>query len=298
MNPAPRNDPDLTAWLIYLSAERGLSENTIAAYRGDLARLSAGLGKRSLRDAETGDLLKVLKQMRLQGRSPRSVTRWIVSVRRFYAYLLLERVVQANPAEQLEAPRNWRPLPKVLAPAEVEALLAAPDRTTSRGIRDAALLETLYATGLRVSELLGLRLVDLHLDAGYLRCIGKGDKERIVPLGEQADLTIQRYLARGRPDLAGERRGDLLFLNRRGGPLTRQGFWKIVKAYGVAAGVQTSISPHVLRHSFATHLLENGADLRSVQVMLGHADISTTQIYTHVNRERLRRLYRDFHPRA
>ncbi len=177
-------------------------------------------------------------------------------------------------------------------------MLAAPDRGEPGGLRDAAMLELLYATGLRVSELLGLRLGDLHLDAGYLRCTGKREKERVVPLGSQADAMVQRYLAEGRPALVGDKRSDWLFVNRRGGPMTRQGFWKILRAYGRKAGIRTPLSPHVVRHSFATHLLENGADLRSVQVMLGHADISTTQIYTHVNRERLRRLYEDFHPRA
>jgi integrase/recombinase XerD len=182
--------------------------------------------------------------------------------------------------------------------AEVEALLAAPKRDTPRGLRDAAMMEVLYATGLRVSELLRLRLGDLHLDAGYLRCWGKGSKERVVPLGSEADATLQGYLANARPALLRDRRTDYLFVNPRGGAISRQGFWKIIKRYGRQAGITTPLSPHIVRHSFATHLLENGADLRAVQIMLGHADISTTQIYTHVNRERLRRLYEDFHPRA
>jgi integrase/recombinase XerD len=236
--------------------------------------------------------------MRLEARSPRSVARWLVAVRRFFAYALGEGLVSEDPTAHLDSPRTWRSLPKVLSFQEVELLLAAPDRNAPRGLRDAAMLEVLYATGLRVSELCGLRLGDLHLDAGYLRCWGKGSKERVVPLGSEADATLQRYLAEGRPSLLAGRRTDWLFVNSRASAISRQGFWKLVKRYGIRAGIRTPLSPHVLRHSFATHLLENGADLRSVQVMLGHADISTTQIYTHVNRERLRRLYEDFHPRA
>lgn len=279
-------------------AERGLSENTVAAYRNDLSRLRRALGDRELHECEAADILGVLRRMRLDGRSPRSVARFTVSVRRFFLYLLERGAIEKTPAEHLEAPKIWRSLPKVMSFEEVEALLAAPDRTTPLGLRDAAMLEILYATGLRVSELVGLRLSDLHLDAGYLRCVGKGDKERIVPLGDEADATLQSYLATARPELERERRTDRLFLNARGGPLSRQGFWKIIKGYAKKSGLPSELSPHVLRHSFATHLLENGADLRSVQVMLGHADISTTQIYTHVNRERLRRIYDDFHPRA
>jgi integrase/recombinase XerD len=236
--------------------------------------------------------------MRLAGRSARSVARWLVAARRFFTYLVDEGVRTENPTAHLELPKAWRALPKVMSFDEVEALLAAPDRAEPRGLRDAAMLELLYATGLRVSELVGLKLGDIQLDAGYLRCMGKGSKERVVPMGAQADASLRAYLSNGRPEILGKRRGDALFVNVRGGPLSRQGFWKILKAYARTAGIRTPVSPHTVRHSFATHLLENGADLRSVQIMLGHADISTTQIYTHVNRERLRRLYRDFHPRA
>jgi integrase/recombinase XerD len=221
-----------------------------------------------------------------------------VAVRGFFAYLLAEGVLAEDPSAHLDSPRVWRSLPKVLSFAEVEALLAAPDRSDPRGSRNAAMLEVLYATGLRVSELVQLRLGDLHLDAGYLRCWGKGSKERVVPLGSEADAALQSYLAEGRPALLQGKRTDYLFVNPRGGAMTRQGFWKVIKNYGKQAGIKTALSPHVVRHSFATHLLENGADLRAVQIMLGHADISTTQIYTHVNRERLRRIYDDFHPRA
>ena len=289
----------LPRYLDYLAAEKGLSPNTLAAYGSDLRRLERSLNvKRRLEQATRQDILKVLRKMRLDGRSPRSVARWLVAVRGFYGHLLAEGAVTEDPAAHLDAPRLWRTLPKVLSFAEVEGLLAAPSRKEPRGLRDAAMLEVLYATGLRASELLRLRLGDLHLDAGYLRCMGKGSKERVVPLGGEADATLQRYLAQARPALLQGKRTDVLFVNLRGRPLTRQGFWKIARRYGVQAGISLSLSPHVVRHSFATHLLENGADLRSVQIMLGHADISTTQIYTHVNRERLRRLYEDFHPRA
>jgi len=286
-------------YLDFLVVERGLSENTLAAYRADLRRLQGSIGNaRHLEDATHADLLGVLKRMRVEGRSPRSVARWVVAVRGFFGYLVAEGVIKDDPSAHLDPPRVWRSLPKVLSFSEVEAVLAAPDRGEPRGLRDAAMLEVLYATGLRVSELVGLRLGDLHLDAGYIRCLGKGSKERVVPLGDEADGTLQRYLAESRPSLLHGKRTDFLFVNLRGGPMTRQGFWKIVKRCGRDAGVRTPLSPHMVRHSFATHLLENGADLRAVQIMLGHSDISTTQIYTHVNRERLRRIYDDHHPRA
>ena len=295
----PRPQGWFARYLDYLVAERGLSQNTVAAYRGDLQRLQRALGpKRRLEQATHADLLRVLREMRVEGRSPRSVARWLVAVRGFYGHLAAEKVVRDDPTANLDLPRVWRSLPKVLTFAEVEALLNAPQRGEPRGLRNAAMLEVLYATGLRVTELVRLRLGDLHLDAGYLRCWGKGSKERVVPLGGEADATLQSYLAEARPTLLQGKRTDVLFVNPRGGAMTRQGFWKIIKRYGKQAGIRTPLSPHVVRHSFATHLLENGADLRAVQVMLGHADISTTQIYTHVNRERLRRIYDDFNPRA
>jgi len=288
----------LGRYLDYLSAEKGLAPNTISAYRTDLQRLARSLGRRPLARAKTEDLLATLREMRLVGNSPRSVARWIVVVRGFFSHLVVEGVIRQDPSAHLESPRTWRPLPKTLTPEEVERLLAAPETATPRGRRDAAMLEVLYGTGLRVSELVGLRLGDLRLDAGYLRCWGKGSKERVVPLGGEAEARLQRYLAEARPILLRGRRSDTLFVNHRGGSLTRQGFWKILKGYGVLAGISTALSPHLVRHAFATHLLENGADLRALQILLGHADISTTQIYTHVNRERLKRIYDDFHPRA
>jgi integrase/recombinase XerD len=299
-DPGPREPSGwLSRYLDHLAAERGLSPNTLAAYRRDIEALARGLGeRRPPESAEKDDLLRHLRRMRVASRSPRSVARWLVAVRGFFGFLLAEEIVSDDPTSHLDAPRTWRSLPKVLSAGDVETLLAAPDRSDPRGLRDAAMLEVLYATGLRVSELTGLRLGDLQLDAGYVRCIGKGSKERVTPLGGEANAALQRYLAVGRPALIGVRRSDVLFVNHRGGAMTRQGFWKIIRAYGAKTGLKVHLSPHTIRHSFATHLLEHGADLRSVQVLLGHADISTTQIYTHVSRERLKRLYKDHHPRA
>ena len=286
-------------WLDHLAAERGLAPNSVAAYRSDLSLLERALPEgRRAEEASHDDILGVLRRLRIEGRSPRSVARWLAAVRGYFGFLAAEGVVKEDPSARLDAPRTWRTLPHALGGEEVERLLGAPDRSDPRGVRDAAMLELLYATGLRVSELVGLRLRDLHADAGYVRCMGKGSKERIVPVGAEADATIRLYLSAARGELLAGIASDVLFVGRKGRALTRQGFWKLVKAYGRKAQIRTPLSPHTIRHSFATHLLEHGADLRSVQLLLGHSDISTTQIYTHVNRERLRRLYRDFHPRA
>ncbi len=291
-------ETSLDAWLDHLVAERGLARNSVAAYRRDLETLSRQLEGRALVSAGQDDLLLALRRMRTAGRSPRSVARWLVAARGFFGWLTQEGMIDENPAARLEPPKVWKTLPKVLDGSDVERLLEAPDRVDPRGARDAAMFEVLYATGLRASELCGLRLGDLRLDAGYLSCVGKGSKERVVPLGAEANAALSAYLASGRETLLAGKRSDAVFIGRGGAPLTRQWFWKLIKAYGRRAGIRASLSPHVVRHSFATHLLENGADLRVVQMLLGHADISTTQIYTHVNRERLKRLYRDFHPRA
>ena len=285
-------------YLDYLTVEKGLAPNTIEAYRADIARLDAAMPRRRPEQAGRDDLLRVMRQMRLDGCSPRSVARWVVAIRGFFSWLVAEGRLDEDPAAHIDAPKTWKALPKVLDARDVELLMDTPDRSRPVGLRDAAMLELLYATGLRISELLRLRLGDLHLDAGFVRCWGKGSKERVVPLGSEADAAVQRYLADGRPALLEGKRSEFLFVNRDGGSLSRQGFWKRIKRYGIQVGIATPLSPHVLRHSFATHLLENGADLRAVQLMLGHSDISTTQIYTHVNRERLKRLYQDFHPRA
>jgi integrase/recombinase XerD len=231
------------------------------------------------------------------GLAPRSVARAVACVRGFYKFLLVEKTIVSDPAEDLRAPRAWPALPKYLGFDEVDRLLAQPDPSTPRGIRDKALIEVLYATGLRVTELLSLKPADVALDAGYLTCIGKGDKQRIVPLGHVAADWVRRYLAEARPGLLKGRKAAWLFVNARGGRLSRVGFWKLLKEYGIKAGVQRGLSPHVLRHSFATHLLERGADLRAIQLMLGHADLSTTQVYTHVLEARLRAVYDKYHPR-
>jgi integrase/recombinase XerD len=233
------------------------------------------------------------------GLSPRSVARTVACVRGFYRFLSLERKLEQSPAADLRAPRAWPALPKFLDLEEVDRLLAAPDVSTARGLRDKALLEVLYASGMRVSELVGVKPGDLNLDQGYLTCTGKGDKQRIVPIGQEAAAWVRRYVRDGRPALLRKRSSPWLFVNARdGGPLSRVGFWKVLKGYGLKAGITREISPHVLRHSFATHLLERGADLRAIQVMLGHADLSTTQIYTHVLEARLRAVYDRYHPRS
>ena len=234
-----------------------------------------------------------------EGLSPRSVARTVAAVRGFYRFAVLAQHLGANPADDLHAPRAWPALPKFLSVEEVDRLIKQPDVSTPRGLRDRALIEVLYATGLRVSELIHLRASDLNLEAGYLSTTGKGNKQRIVPIGDQAVEWLSRYIREGRPALIRQRTSPWLFVNaKQGGSLSRVGFWKILKGYGRTAGLSRTLSPHVLRHSFATHLLEHGADLRSIQMMLGHADLSTTQIYTHVLEARLRAVYDRFHPRA
>jgi integrase/recombinase XerD len=245
-------------------------------------------------------LEELVRDLMSQGRSPRSVARAIACYRGFYRFLAIDGRVKASPADDLRPPRAWQSLPRHLSVEEVDRLLAQPDVKTPRGLRDRALIELLYATGLRVSELITLRPGDVNLESSYLTCTGKGEKQRIVPMGDEAADWVRRYLRDARPALLGKRSSPRLFVNaRRGGPgLTRVGFWKILKAYGRTAGVSPGLSPHMLRHSFATHLLERGADLRAIQMMLGHADLSTTQIYTHVLQERMRAVYDRSHPRA
>jgi integrase/recombinase XerD len=290
----------LASFLRYLTVERGLSPNTLEAYGRDLKRFEESLrgGRITLRNARRQDLLTHVRSLRTAGLSPKSVARAINSLRMLYRFLLAEGEVRSDPTADLDVPRTWKSLPRFLTFQEVDQLLSAPDPARPLGVRDLAMLEVLYATGIRVSELISLRLEDLNLEVGYLSCMGKGSKERIVPLGRKAIERLHPYLREVRPALLKRGESQFLFTNRNGSKMSRQGFWKILKGYGAAAGIPRRLSPHVLRHSFATHLLEHGADLRSVQMMLGHADISTTQIYTHVNRERLRRIYHDFHPRA
>jgi len=282
--------------------ERRLSVNSVDSYARDLILLQEfAAGERtSVERLARQQLEQLVRQLMSEGRSPRSVARAIACYRGFYRFLVIDNRLKANPADELRAPRAWKTLPRHLSVEEVDRLLEQPDVATPRGLRDRALIEVLYATGLRVSELISLRPADVNLDASYLTCTGKGEKQRIVPMGDEATAWVRRYLRDARPALLGKRSSPRLFVNaRRGGPgLTRVGFWKILKAYGRSAGITTTLSPHVLRHSYATHLLERGADLRAIQMMLGHADLSTTQIYTHVLQQRMRAVYDRFHPRA
>jgi integrase/recombinase XerD len=288
-------------YFTHLRLERRLADLTIESYGRDLVELGrfAAARERPLEALTRADLEAHVRNLMSEGRSPRSVARMVACIRGFYRFLLLHKHVRANPADDLGAPRAWRVLPKFLATEDVDRLLEAPDVSTPAGVRDRALIEVLYATGLRVSELVNLRTQDLHLDSGYLTTTGKGRKQRIVPIGESAASWVTKYMREARPTLLRRRSSQKLFVNARGGTaLTRVGFWKILKRYGREAGLRTQVSPHVLRHSFATHLLERGADLRAIQMMLGHADLSTTQIYTHILDARMRALYDKYHPRA
>lgn len=287
------------AYLDHLRVVRRLSVNSLESYQRDLLQLGrfAAAAGRPLTALARSDIERFVREQMAMGYSPRSVARLVSGVRGFYRFLVVDRRVPENPADDVQAPRTWRSLPKYLSEEEVERLLAAPDVTEPRGLRDRAMIEVLYATGLRVSELVGLRTTDLNIEGGYLTTTGKGEKQRLVPLGRAAAGWVQRYLRDGRPALAA-RPSPFLFVNARGGrSITRMGFWKLLRAYGRAAGISRVLSPHVLRHSFATHLLDHGADLRAIQVMLGHADVSTTQIYTHVLEARLKSVYDRFHPR-
>jgi len=288
-------------YLSHLGLERRLSDHTVESYARDLADLGgfAAGRERAIESLTRADLEALVRDLMAAGRSPRSVARLVACVRGFYRFLTLHRHVRVNPADDLAAPRAWHVLPKFLAVEEVDRLIDAPDTTTAAGLRDRALIELLYATGLRVSELVNLRPQDLHFDEGYLTTTGKGRKQRIVPVGEAAAGWVTTYIRQGRPVLLGRRSSARLFVNARGGTgLTRVGFWKILKGYGRQVGLARQVSPHVLRHSFATHLLERGADLRAIQAMLGHSDLSTTQIYTHILEARMRALYDRYHPRA
>jgi integrase/recombinase XerD len=297
--PQPPPEDILTLFLEFLSVEKGLSANTIQSYARDLAKFFLFLKKERIvwTGAREADLVRFIHHQSLSGLSPRSLARLISSLKSFYKFLILDGRLEKNPTLHLTSPKAWITLPKFLTVAEVESLLKQPDTADALGIRDRAMLEVMYAAGLRVSELIHLKMIDIHLKDGFLLCRGKGGKERIVPLGKSAVEAVTKYLDEARPKLMREPVAGL-FLSRRGEGFTRQGFWKLLRQYARQADLPANISPHVLRHSFATHLLERGADLRSVQLMLGHSQITTTQIYTHVSRERLRRVYDKFHPRA
>ena len=290
------------AYLTHLTVERRLAANSVESYARDLvllATFAAGRGI-SVDSLARPDLERLVRDLMAEGRSPRSVARAVACFRGFYRFLVIDGRVTASPADDLHPPRAWKVLPRYLSVEEVDRLIAQPDVSTPRGLRDRALIELLYATGMRVTELLTLRPADVNLDASYLTCTGKGDKQRIVPFGDEAGGWVGRYIREARPALLARRTSARLFVNVRGGGpgLTRMGFWQILKAYALQAGLTSTLSPHMLRHSFATHLLERGADLRAIQMMLGHADLSTTQIYTHVLEQRMRSVYDRFHPRA
>lgn len=293
----------IAAFLTHVKVEKGLSANTSSAYKHDLSKFEEFAKKRKLelKTISRDDLVDFLASLYREKLESKTVARHLVTLRNFFRYAMVQETIVDDPAANLESPKIRRSLPGYLRLEEVERLLEQPDGGTAAGLRDRAMLEVLYSTGLRVSELTGLKVSDFDAKVGCVRCIGKGDKERVVPVGRKALGIVERYLREGRPELVHSAKGvtsSWLFVNRRGGKISRVGVWKILSAYGRRAGLRTALTPHMLRHSFATHLLERGADLRSVQLMLGHADISTTQIYTHVVEERLKQVYKAHHPRA
>ncbi|MCK8498274.1 site-specific tyrosine recombinase XerD [Myxococcus sp. MISCRS1] len=291
----------LDAFIAFIRAERGLSGKTVDAYAADLTAYFEDLRGRGVDDvtrARQEDVTAHLSALTKGGLGKRSQARHLAALRGFHRFLVAERLADKDPTEDVDTPRSARKLPSFLTLEEVEQLLAAPDEGSPAGLRDRAMLEVLYATGLRVSELCGLGVNDVQLSAGYLVAKGKGAKERVVPLGRVAVEKVREYLAASRPAMLGRREARALFVTPRGSGFTRQGFWKLIKRYALKAGILKPLSPHKLRHSFATHLVERGADLRAVQQMLGHADLATTQIYTHVNSARLRSVYDEFHPRS
>ncbi|GAE36861.1 site-specific tyrosine recombinase XerD [Halalkalibacter akibai] len=293
---------EINEFLHYIQVERGLANNTIESYKRDLMQYDLYVKKveniDNLKRIDRQTIVHYLYFLKEQGRAETTIARTIAAIRAFHQFALRERLTDQDPSVHLDIPKRTKRLPKVLSMQEVEALLEAPTGNEPISIRNRAMLETLYATGMRVSELINLTMTDTHLSMGFVRCIGKGNKERIIPLGGEASRTIQKYLEDGRLSLMKKQRHDMLFVNHHGKPLSRQGFWKILKQLAEKANIQKPLTPHTLRHSFATHLLENGADLRAVQEMLGHVDISTTQIYTHVTKARMKDVYAQFHPRA
>ncbi len=295
-----KQDPVIERFLDGLWAERGLSDNSLQSYRHDLLNLQHGLALRGkpLTQATREDILAVLAaEMRL-GKSPRSLSRYLSAYRQFYRWLVREGKIDNDPVALIESPKTGRGLPKALTEEQIESLLAAPDTGTTLGLRDKAMLELMYATGLRVSELVGLELANINLNQGVVRVIGKGRKERLVPIGDEAHESLKAYLSDGRPQLLQGVQTDAIFVTTRKAGMTRQAFWYMVRRYASLCGISRKLSPHMLRHSFATHLLNHGADLRVVQLLLGHSDLSTTQIYTHIAREGLKRMHEAHHPRG
>jgi integrase/recombinase XerD len=288
-------------FLTYITVVKRLSKNTIESYQRDIQKFFSFLEKRQITNIEQVDyklILDFLSDLKGKGLKARSLARILISIRQFFKYLLIENVIKINPTFLIRTPKTKRILPQVLSIEDVERLLSLPNETTLESLRDKAMLEILYATGIRVSELVELGLNDINFELGYLIAYGKGSKERIVPIGENAKNKLNEYLNIGRPKHLKSRNSTHLFITRFGKKMTRQAFWKIITKYANKSGITKKISPHTLRHSFATHLLERGADLRAIQMMLGHSDISTTQIYTHIERERLKEIHKKYHPRS
>ncbi|WP_416149638.1 site-specific tyrosine recombinase XerD [Salipaludibacillus sp. HK11] len=293
---------ELKEFITYLVVEKALAQNSTRAYERDLSAYIVYLNTVeqifTFRDVKKSDILHFLHHLNERGRANSTIARMLSSIRSFHQFLIREAFISNDPSVNIEMPKQNVTLPKILSTLEVESLLETPDQSTPLGNRNKAMFELLYATGVRVSELCGLRLEDVHLNMGFIRCLGKGNKERIIPLGKIAVEALHYYLQESRPHLTKREYHQSLFVNHHGRPLSRQGFWKVLKQLAIDSKIEKEVTPHILRHSFATHLLENGADLRAVQEMLGHADISTTQIYTHVTKVRMREVYTQYHPRA
>jgi len=290
----------IDSFLDYLLVERALAKNTVVAYRADLNLYLDFIEQRGiviLSKVAKNDIIEFMLFQKAQGISPTSISRRLAAIRMFHRFLARERILKSDPTTLIDSPKLWKKVPDTLSLNEVEALISQPDLRDQQGVRDKAILETLYATGMRVSELSNLKTNNVNLDIGFLRCIGKGNKERIIPLGKKAIHSINRYLESSRPHFSKQKTSETLFIGRSGARLSRQSIWKLIKRYAKEAKIKKSIKVHTLRHSFATHLLERGADLRSVQEMLGHSNISTTQIYTHIDKERLKTIHKMFHPR-
>ncbi len=290
----------IDVFLNYLSVERGISVNTLDSYRHDLNFYMDYLAANhidAISNTTKNEVVNFMFSQKDKGLSPNSISRRLTAIKVFYKFLTRERILKADPVSQVDSPKLWRKIPEALSLNEVEALLAEPNTRCIQGIRDKTFLEILYATGMRVSEAANLKVADVNLEVGFIRCLGKGNKERIIPLGKKAIESINKYLSASRKQLLNKKENEFLLLSRFGKRISRQSLWKIIKKYARQAKIEKSIKPHILRHSFATHLLERGADLRSVQEMLGHSNISTTQIYTHINKDRLKAIHKMFHPR-
>ena len=290
----------IDTFLNYLSVERGLANNTITSYREDLNTYLDFIAKSdidALSKIDKSNITGFMFDQKGRGIAVNSIARRLAAIRMFHRFLTRERIVKSDPSALIDSPKLWKKIPETLTLNEVEELIAQPDVRRSQGIRDRAILETLYATGMRVSEAVNLKKDSVNLDIGFLRCIGKGNKERVIPLGKKAIAAINKYLEKARPKFLKNKESESLFISRFGRKISRQSFWKILKKYAKSARIKKPIKPHILRHSFATHLLERGADLRSVQEMLGHSNISTTQVYTHIDRNRLKNIHKQFHPR-